>query len=132
MTRRQVKAGYFCIEGLNSFATTLYFYYLFFFMARHFGFGNLENLALAALNGLVYTCVAWFGGRFGQRVGYFRALRTGLIVMVGALTVGARVDAVLGQIIVLAVWSFGLCFTWPNLEALASEGEDALGLQRMV
>jgi MFS family permease len=132
MTRRQVKTGYFVIEGLHAFATSFYFYYLFFFMARRFGFGNLENLSLAALNGLVYTCVAWFGGRFGQRHGYFKALRLGLTVMIGALLLGSQADPLWPQILVLGTWSFGLCFTWPNLEALTSENEDALGLQRMV
>ena len=51
MTSRRLKTGYFALEGLNSFATSFYFYYLFFFMQRQFGFGNLGNLSLAAGNG---------------------------------------------------------------------------------
>ena len=66
MSARQLKAGIFVLEGLNAFATSFYFYYLFFFMQRQFGFGNLGNLSLAALNGLVYTFTAWAAGRFGQ------------------------------------------------------------------
>jgi hypothetical protein len=65
------------LEGLNSFGSSFYFYYLFFLMQRQFGFGNLENLALAALNGLVYALTAWLAGRFGQRYGYFKALGVG-------------------------------------------------------
>src|SRR5262249_23555491 len=78
---RRSKAGYFMLEGLNAFATAFYFYYLFFFMQRQFGFGNLGNLSLAALNGLVYTVMAWQAGRFGQRVGYFKALRLGFMIL---------------------------------------------------
>src|SRR5262249_18320098 len=81
MTHRQLKVGFFVLEGLNAFATTFYFYYLFFYMERQFGFGSLGNLSLAALNGFIYMFMAWFGGRFGQRVGYFRALRLGFTTM---------------------------------------------------
>jgi len=48
MPNRRLKIGYFVLEGLNSFATVYYFYYLYFFMQKAFGFGNKANLALAA------------------------------------------------------------------------------------
>jgi MFS family permease len=132
MTVRQQKAGYFAIEGLHAFASSFYFYYLFFFMARRFGFSNLGNLSLAALNGFVYMFMAWFGGRFGQRFGYFKALRVGLGTMTLGLIVGSAAHSLSVQVGVLMTWTIGLCFTWPVLEALASENEDPLGLQRMV
>jgi MFS family permease len=132
MTHRQLKAGYFVLEGLNAFATTFYFYYLFFYMERQFGFGSLGNLSLAALNGFIYMFMAWFAGRFGQRVGYFRALRLGFTTMTAALLVGAFCVTPAGEIGVSAAWTIGICFTWPMLEALASEKEDALGLQQMI
>jgi MFS family permease len=132
MTLRQLKTGYFALEGLNAFATSFYFYYLFFFMQRQFGFGNLQNLSLAAGNGLIYTFVAWSAGRFGQRFGYFKALRLGFSILVVALVTGACLHSLPGQIAVMATWTIGVCFTWPMLEALATEKEDALGLQRMV
>jgi MFS family permease len=132
ITLRQLKTGYFALEGLNAFATSFYFYYLFFFMQRQFGFGNLGNLSLAALNGLIYTSVAWSAGRFGQRFGYFKALRVGFTTVTLAMAAGAVLEGLAGQIVVMAAWTIGLCFTWPMLEALTSEKEDALGLQQMV
>ena len=66
MFSRRLKAGYFTLEGLNSFATVYYFYYFYFFMQTEFGFGNKANLALAALNGVVYAVMAWQGGKFAQ------------------------------------------------------------------
>jgi predicted MFS family arabinose efflux permease len=39
---------------------------------------------------------------------------------------------VFGQIIVMAAMLIGMCFTWPTLEAMASEGETSAGIQRMV
>jgi len=51
MSQRQPKAGYFILEGLNSFATVQYLYYFYFFTERSFGFGAKANLAAAALNG---------------------------------------------------------------------------------
>lgn len=132
LSSSQLKAGFFVLEGLNSFATSFYFYYLFFFMQRQFGFGNLENLSLAALNGFIYTFIAWLAGRFGQRFGYFKALAVGFGTMALAMLPGPFLQSAAGHVGVLVVWTIGICFTWPNLEALVSEKEDALGLQRMI
>ena len=132
MLPRRLKTGCFVLEGLHSFATTYYFYYFYFFMQTVFGFGNQANLMLAALNGAVYAILAWQAGKFAQRFGYLTALKVGFIVMIGALAVGSQVHSAGGQIAVMAVTVVGLCFTWPTLEALASDGETPAGLQRMV
>src|SRR5437899_2698650 len=118
MSSRQLKTGYFVLEGLNSFATIYYVYYLYFFMHERFWFDNQANLALAALSGLVCMVASWLGGRFAQRSGYFRALKLGFATMCGSLVVGASIHAAVGQVIVLAVFVFGMCFTWPTLEGL--------------
>jgi MFS family permease len=132
MFSRRLKAGYFILEGLNSFATVYYFYYFYFFMQTEFGFGNKANLALAALNGAVYAVMAWQGGKFAQRFGYFTALKVGFGLMMGALAVGSQLHTAGGHIVVMAVEVVGMCFTWPTLEALVSEGETPAGVQRMV
>jgi predicted MFS family arabinose efflux permease len=132
MLPRRLKTGCFVLEGLNSFATTYYFYYFYFFMQTVFGFGNQANLALAALNGAVYAIMAWQGGKFAQRFGYFTALKVGFVIMMGALAVGSQLHSAHGHIIVMAVTVVGMCFTWPTLEALVSEGETPAGVQRMV
>ena len=132
MFSRRLKAGYFILEGLNSFATVYYLYYFYFFMQTVFGFGNRANLTLAAVNGAVYAFMAWQGGKFAQRFGYFTALKVGFVIMIGALTVGSQLHSADGQIVVMAVTVAGICFTWPTLEALVSEGETPAGVQRMV
>ncbi len=132
MSVRRLKFIYFCLEGVNSFATTYFFYYLFFHLRDQFHFGSAQNLAVCALQGLVYTVCAWFGGRFSQRAGYFVALPLGCGVMAGALVLMACVDPVPALLGGLCLWTFGVCFTWPTLEALASEGEPAGRLQRMI
>jgi MFS family permease len=132
MFSRRLKSGYFILEGLNSFATVYYFYYFYFFMQTVFGFGNKANLALAALNGAVYAVMAWQGGNFAQRFGYFTALKAGFVIMMGALAVGSQLHSAGGHIVVMAVTVIGMCFTWPTLEALVSEGETRAGVQRMV
>jgi predicted MFS family arabinose efflux permease len=131
-SRRNVKTGYFILEGLNSFATVYYCYYLYFFMAKAFGFGNRANLSLAALNGFICIFAAWWGGKFAQRFGNFTALKLGFFTMGAALTCGIFVQSVPGQIVVMAVMLIGMCFTWPTLEAMASEGETSAGIQKMV
>jgi len=133
MSPRKIKTGVFILEGLNSFAVTCYFYYFYFFTAHEFGFGNKANLALAAFSGLIYVPAAIFGGRFAQRAGYFTALKLGFAIMIAALTVGwLFVDSAAGQIVIMAITTIGMCFTWPTLEAMVSEGETPTRLQRNV
>ena len=132
MTHRQLKNSYFVLEGANSFATMFYFSYLFFFMRHEFGFGNLGNLTLGAINGLVYIPAALFGGRFAQRRGYFNALKTGFGTMALALTAGCALPFIVGQVAVLMLWTAGMAFTWPALEALAVEGESAADVPSVI
>jgi predicted MFS family arabinose efflux permease len=129
---RKLKTWYFILEGLNSFATVYYCYYLYFYMEKVFGFGNRANLALAALNGFICIFAAWWGGKFAQRFGNFTALKLGFFTMAAALTCGMFVQSVTGQIFVMAAMLIGMCFTWPTLEAMASEGETSVGIQKMV
>lgn len=132
MFSRRLKTGYFALEGLNSFATVYFFYYLYFFMQKVYGFGNQSNLMLAALNGATYAVVAWFAGRFAQRRGYFTALKVGYAIMIAALGAGLAVHSASGHILVMVFTVVGMSFTWPTLEALVSEGEPRHGLQHMV
>ncbi|MBM3837928.1 MAG: MFS transporter [Verrucomicrobia bacterium] len=129
---------FFALEALNSLSTSYYFFYLFFFMADEYGFDNRDNLALAALNGFVYMANAWLGGRFGQRFGYLTALQVGVVGMALSLIVGYTLHSAWGHIAVMALCTLGMGFTWPNLEALVSEGESpaalphTLGIYNMV
>jgi len=132
MFSRRLKTGYFVLEGLNSAATVYYLYYFYFYMEKVFGFDNKANLCLAALSGGTYALFAWGGGRFAQRFGYFTALKIGYGVMAGALGVGSQLQSAPGQISVMVTVVAGMCFTWPTLEALVSEGEPRAGLQQMV
>ncbi len=132
MYSRRSKIGYFVLEGLNSAATVYYLYYLYFYMEKMFGFGNKANLCLAALNGGTYALLAWGAGRFAQRFGYFTALKIGFGIMASALAVGSQLQSAPGQIVVMVAVITGMCFTWPTLEALVSDGESRAGLQQMV
>lgn len=132
MTQRQLKNGYFTLEGINAFATGYYLNYLFFLLHEQFGFGNANNLWVAALNGFIYMISAWFGGRFGQRFGYFTALRIGFGGMALAMILGSQMETVMGHCVIMVFWTLSLCFTWPTLEAMVSEGETTRGLQKMI
>ncbi len=132
MYPRQVKAGVFLIEGLNSLGTTYYLYYIYFFTQSKFGFDKLQNLLLAAGLGLTYAVGSILGGRFAQRRGYFRALKTGFAVMTVALAVGSQLDSLAAQLVVLVICTLGISLTWPALQALVSEGEPRHRLQNMI
>ncbi|HXR47477.1 MAG TPA: MFS transporter [Candidatus Limnocylindrales bacterium] len=129
---REVKRTCFTFEGLSSFATSLNSYYLYFYMRDQFGFGNKENLAFAALNGLIYTISAWQAGKFAQRHGYFTALKIGFGVMILALAAGSQSHHAAGVIVATGLFNVGMCFLWPTIEALVSEGGNAVTLPRAV
>ncbi len=122
----------FTIEGLNSFATILFFNYLYFFMRFRFGFGDKRNLLLAALLGLTYTIAAWQAGRFAHRFGYFTALKIGFGLMAAGLAAGSQMASAPGVILAATVTNIGMCFIWPTLEALVSESEPPAGVPRAV
>jgi len=132
MYSRTVKAGIFALAGLNSVATTYYFYYVYFSMQARFGFGRMENLILAASLGLVYAFASIGCGRFAQSRGYFLSLRLGFFIMAVVLAVGSAIQSIFGHVAAMIVCTVGMCFTWPPLEAMVSEGEPPIRLQRMV
>ena len=111
------------LEGTNAFAASYYFNYLMFLLQQDHGFSNLDNLALGAVHGFLYVGASWFAGRFGQRHGYFTSLRIGFGGMGAGVALGWLLPGTTGQILALLVWSVAMCFTWPMLEALASERE---------
>src|SRR5471030_218562 len=120
--QKKFLAACYTIEGINSFATVIYFNYLYFFFRDQFGFDNKHNLALAALIGLIYTLASWQAGKFAQRFGNFTALKIGFGVMAAGLAVGSQLHFVAGAIAAACVVNVGMCFIWPVLEALVSEG----------
>jgi predicted MFS family arabinose efflux permease len=132
MTQRQMKCGYFVLEGLNAFATSLYFFYLFFFFQREFDFGNLGNLFVSALNGFVYVPCAWYAGKFAAQRGYFTALGLGFATMLVFLVIGLFLSTAGAHLGCMVGWTVGMCFTWPVLESLASEGESPRGMRNMI
>jgi predicted MFS family arabinose efflux permease len=120
---KKFRAVCYTIEGLNSFAVVIYFNYLYFFFRDKFGFNDKENLALAAFIGFIYTLASWQAGKFAHRSGHFNALKIGFGLMAVGLAVGSQLHTVAGAIGAACVVNVGMCFIWPTLEALVSEGE---------
>jgi len=132
MTQRQFKAASLVLTWLNIYAVAYYFNYLFFHLRQDFGFGNLENLLFATLNGLIYVPASWYGGRFTQQRGCFAALKVGFGSMAVLLGAGAFLHGLAAQTVVMSLWTVAVCFTWAPLEALASGNESRAGLAHMV
>ena len=132
MTPTRRKAVYFTLEGLNALACAYYFNYLFFLLRDQFHFDTRGNLLVSAMHGLIYVGSALCGGKFAQRHGCFTALRVGSAGMGLVLLGGSAFSTVAGQVLTLAGWTFMMCFTWPALEALVSEGESEERLPRTI
>ncbi len=126
------KTGYYVLEGLNSFATAYFFNYLLQRLKREYGFTDLQSLGLCAVHGLIYIPFSWYGGRFGQRHGYFTALRVGFAGLSAAAALAGWFPAAWAQLGAMALWTVAMCFTWPMLEALVSEHEPAARLPHRV
>ncbi|MCB1132129.1 MAG: MFS transporter [Verrucomicrobiae bacterium] len=116
------KPPLFVFEALGSLACGFYGNYVFFLFRDRYGFGNLGNLGVAALMGLVIAVASWNGGKFAQRHGFGTAMYTGLAGMIVALTTGAFFPHLPVQLAVLVVWSASQFLVWPALEALVTEG----------
>src|SRR5580704_2051322 len=95
---QKFRALCYTIEGINSYATVVYFNYLYFFFRANFGFADRQNLEVAALIGLIYVFAAWQGGRFAQRCGNFTALKIGFALMAIGLAAGLGFHSVAAQI----------------------------------
>jgi MFS family permease len=132
MPRNRFNRGVFLLEALNSLGTSFYFNYLFFFLKNQYAFTNRENLLVGALAGFIYVPCALLAGKVGQKHGYLTALKLGLSVMFVALVTGFFVTSVPGVIALMCVWTVGMCFTWPNLEALACDKQPAEQLPSVI
>ncbi len=126
------KTACYTIEGMGSFATVIFFNYLYFFMQARHGFSDKDNLALAAVLGLTYAFASWQAGRFARRYGYFTALKVGFGIMLASLAVGSQLNSASGQILAAMAATPGMCLIWPTIEALVSEGESPEGVPRAV
>ena len=122
---QKFRAACYTLEGINSFAVVIYFNYLYFFFRDRFGFNDQQNLELAAFIGLIYVFASWQAGKFAHRRGHFTALKIGFGVMASGLAVGSQLSTVPGAMAAACVVNVGMCFIWPTLEALVSEGANA-------
>jgi MFS family permease len=130
--QRTLINGYFLLEGLNSFGTTIYFFYIYFFTERVFGFTKVQNFLLAASIGLIYGVASMVGGKVAQRRGYLFALSVGCGIMALMLMTGAFVDSLAVHLVIAWVSAAGMALTWPGLEALVSEGDTPEHLPRNI
>jgi MFS family permease len=111
------------LEGLNSFATAYFFNYVLQRLRREAGFTDMETLLLCVVHGLIYIPGSIYGGRFGQRFGYFRSLHVGFGGQFAGVALAGLVPAAWAQVAGVAIWTVSMCFVWPMLEALVSEHE---------
>src|SRR3954464_13185056 len=91
-----LKRNVFLLEGLNGFAASIYFNYIFFFLREHFAFGAKGNLLFCAANGFVYAIGAFYGGKFAQRRGYLTAQAYGLSLVIASLMIALFSPTVAG------------------------------------
>jgi len=117
------RTGCYVIEGINSFALVFYCTYLYFFFHDVFGFNDRQNLLFAALAGLIYMFSSWQAGRFAQRFGYITSLKVGFGGLALGFAAGLFAHTAVLQVAIASFIYVCMCFIWPSLEALVSEGD---------
>lgn len=122
----------FVFEALGSLACGFYGNYVFFLFRDRHGFGNLGNLGVAALMGLVIALASWRSGKLAQRRGCIRTMHVGLLGMIVALAIGACFSSLPVQLAVLVVWAASQFMVWPALEALVTEGASGASRAHLV
>jgi predicted MFS family arabinose efflux permease len=143
---RRLQNGYYLLEGTASLGTNYYFNYLFFYMEKHFGFGNRDNLLISALYGLAYMCGSSFAGPFGLKRGYFFALKLSFAGMALMMAAGGLAPMLFGyshttmilEWVIVALWTPIMCLCWPTFQALLSreqspgEGSRTAGIYNLM
>lgn len=122
----------FAFEAMGSLACGFYGNYVFFLFRDRHGFGNLGNLGVAALMGLVIALASWRGGKLAQRQGCARTMVAGLLGMISALAIGACFSSLSVQLAVLVHWAASQFMVWPALEALVTEGASGTARAHLV
>lgn len=126
------KLPLFVFEALGSLACGFYGNYVFFLFRDRHGFGNLGNLGVAALMGLVIALASWQSGKLAERKGCIRTMHAGLFGMILALAVGASFSSLPVQLAVLVVWAASQFMVWPALEALVTDGASGAARAHLV
>ena len=128
----RLKAVAFVMEGLNSLATTYFFYYVYFYTKQAYQFDARQNFWMAAELGLLCAVGSFFGGRFAHRFGYFASIRIGGAIMAACFLIGSQISDMWLTLLFFNIATIGMCFTWAAFQALVSEGEPPGRLQSMV
>jgi predicted MFS family arabinose efflux permease len=131
-TLTRLKAGYYLLTALGTIGASFYFNYLFFFLQDRFGFGDRENLGVAAAYGAVYTAAAWPCSRFAERRGFHTSLLVGFAALTVLMVAGGLVPTAGLHLVVMALYSLSLLFVWPALEAVTTEHEPPARIPHMV
>ncbi|NLF37914.1 MFS transporter [bacterium] len=121
-------AEYYCIEGLNSFACTLFINSIYFWTRARFGFSDTMNLLLGATQGGVYVLAARWGGKASDRLGYDRQMLATLALMAAVLSIGWWPPLTMAPYIVLALLTIGMGAFWPANEAVVMHSPGALSM----
>jgi predicted MFS family arabinose efflux permease len=125
------KVLFYLIQLISCYASVYYSNFLFFYLRRTFGFGEVENLLTAALGGFVYIIASWQGGRYAERCGCIKSLYLGSAGVILSLSMGMLFPTPTAQVTVFCLWTVGVCFIWPALEVLISDRAGA-SLSKMV
>ncbi len=110
--------NYAVIQGIQSFATSLFLCSVYFWTRERYQFSSLQNLLLNAEQGLVYILSSRCGGKLSDRLGYHRQLVICTSAMAGILLTGWIPQADFMPFVIIGAYIVFTASFWPALEAV--------------
>ncbi len=129
---RGTLTDYYIVAAVNSVAATLLGCSVYFWTRARFGYDNVTNLLLGALNGLVYAVGARWGGRWTDRIGLDRTLRGALVLLSVILGIGWLSVHSAAPFMLMAVYGLLVAPTWTALEGAILHAPSPLKVPRRV
>jgi len=121
---------YYLIEGVSSFAATIFLLSLFFWTRARFDFSNTENLLLGVVQGAAHMVAARLGGRWSDRWGYTRIILAGLAGTCAVSALGWLPEHRATPFVVITAYAALLGLTWPALEGGAMHMPGRINMPR--
>lgn len=110
--------AYYVLEGVNSFACTLFLTCVMFWTQRRFGYSSSLNLWLNAMQGITYIVASRVGGALADRLGYDRQLRVAVAAGALILLIGWLPPWHATPFVIMTLYTITMGATWPALEAV--------------
>ena len=121
---------YYVVEGVTTLGVALMLSGIYFYTTRRFGWGSVQNFALAAALGVIYVLGALSAHAVATRLGRRGTLVLTYLVMSACAAAAMWLTSPRLLVVFLMVYSGTSAIMWPALESLVSSDAEPARLAR--